>query len=256
MQNMESEFVDLTVTSPPYDNLREYNGYEFPFEEIADQLYRITKPGGVVVWIVGDASINGSETGTSFRQALYFKEIGFNIHDTMIYAKAPSFPPNEKSIRYGQEFEYMFVFSKGKPKTVNLIVDRKNRWGGHKSFGKQTERTKKGELKPRKKNTIREVSPRWNIWHYAVGAGNGTEDEIVKDHPATFPEKLVGDHIKSWSNPNDIVYDPFMGSGTTAKIAHIMDRAWIGSEISEEYYNLSYKRLEKYLTQHTISFDG
>lgn len=229
MAKMPDNFIDLTVTSPPYDELREYNGYSFDFESIAKELFRVTKEGGVVVWIIGDATINGSETGTSFKQALYFKEIGFNLHDTMIYEKNSStYPANSKSNRYSQIFEYMFVFSKGKIFTSNLIKDKKNKWAGFKDFS--------GKLK----NKVPEYSPRNNIWKY-VTSFNG-----IKGHPAVFPEQLAHDHIISWSNENDIVYDPFLGSGTTAKAAMASNRNYIGSEISSEYCEIIKKRLHNY----------
>lgn len=224
---MEDKSVDLTVTSPPYDNLREYNGYFFDFENIAKELYRVTKDGGVVVWVVGDATLKGSETGTSFRQALYFKEIGFNIHDTMIYEKNSStYPANAKSVRYSQIFEYMFVFSKGKPKSIHLIADKPNKWAGHKDFS--------GKLK----NPVPDFSPRNNIWKYTTSFNDKTK------HPAVFPEQLANDHILSWSNEGDVVLDPFMGSGTTAKMAILNNRNYIGFEISSEYCEEANKRLQ------------
>lgn len=231
MRRMPDGFIDLTVTSPPYDNLREYKGYTFPFEDIARELFRVTKEGGVVVWVVGDATINGSETGTSFRQALFFMECGFRLHDTMIYQKNSSaYPSNDKSSRYTQIFEYMFVLSKGNPKTVNLICDKRNKWAGHSSFD--------GKVA-----CVKDFSPRENIWKYTTSFNDSTE------HPAVFPEQLAADHIYSWSNEGDIVYDCFAGSGTTAKMAHLMKRKWILSEISREYCELSRKRLEPYLKQ-------
>lgn len=250
MEAMPDNFIDLTVTSPPYDGLRDYNGYSFDFEPIARNLFRITKIGGVVVWVVGDAVVDGSETGTSFRQALYFMECGFNLHDTMIYKKqSPAYPASQKSNRYGQVFEYMFVFSKGQPKTYNLLKDKKNRWAGHKSFGTVSERLKSGELRERQYNDIGEYGYRFNVWEYLAGYGNSTNDEIAFEHPATFPEKLAADHIHTWSNAGDIVYDPFTGSGTTLKMAHIQNRSFIGSEISIEYFTMANKRLNPYLTQ-------
>lgn len=242
MKRMDDDFVDLTVTSPPYDNLRDYKGYVFPFEDIAKELFRVTKKGGVVVWVVGDATIDGSETGTSFRQALYFMECGFNLHDTMIYRRFASNPPNN---RYFQNFEYMFVFSKSKPRTINLLKDRNN--NNIKSGGDNT-RMKDGSTKKGNKTgmLLNKFGIRENIWEYQ----QHTIDNIY--HPAMFPEKLSMDHIKSWSNEDDLVYDPFMGSGTTAKMAHLLLRNWIGSEISEEYTELANKRLWQYLNQKTI----
>ena len=121
MKSIPDKSIDMVLTSPPYDNLRDYKGYTFNFEGIAQEIYRVLKDGGVCVWIVGDATIKGSETGTSFRQALYFKEIGFNLHDTMIWYKTNPMPYIKKNC-YTPCFEYMFVFSKGKPNTFNPIM--------------------------------------------------------------------------------------------------------------------------------------
>jgi DNA modification methylase len=256
MGHMPNQFIDLTVTSPPYDGLRDYNGYSFDFENIAKALYRITKKGGVVVWVVGDAIINGSETGTSFKQALYFKEnCGFNLHDTMLYKKnGAAYPANKKSNRYSQIFEYMFVFSKDKPKTKNLIKDKLNRWAREKTFGqlKATEIKAVSLSSTKRKRVTEEYGYRDNIWKYNNGSGYSTKDDIAYNHPAIFPETLAADHINSWSNESDLVYDPFMGSGTTAKMSHLLKRNWIGSEISSEYVELANNRIDKYIKQQDL----
>lgn len=241
MAKMPDCFVDLTVTSPPYDNLRTYNGYSFPFEEIAKELYRVTKDGGVVVWVVNDATIKGSESGTSFRQALYFKEIGFNLHDTMIWNK-PNSMPNVIKTRYRSSFEYMFVFSKGTPKTSNMITEP------CKYDGKLIKRTKgnKEAIGKDKSNLITKAEKiKSNVWDFIVAGTN-------YGHPAIFPEQLANDHIISWSNEGDLVYDPFIGSGTTAKMAHLLKRLWVGSEISEEYVKIAQERLDPFLRQQTL----
>ena len=242
MARMPDCFVDLTVTSPPYDGLRTYNGYSFPFEEIAKELYRITKDGGVVVWVVGDATVKGSETGTSFRQALYFKEIGFNVHDIMIYAKNSYMPLTHN--RYEQQFEYMFVFSKGKPKTFNPIMipsltagTKRNRGGSKANETTYAERLRE------EKTTVNSEKQKPNIWFYDVGKNDKTI------HNAPFPEQLVNDHIISWTNENDLVYDCFMGSGTTAKMSILNNRNWIGSEISSEYCDIIEERVKKALEE-------
>lgn len=189
-------------------------------------MYRVTKPGGVVVWVVGDATVGGSETGSSFRQALTFTNVGFKLHDTMVYEKNSStFPARKGSKRYTQIFEYMFVFSKGVPKTANLICDKPNKWAGHKDFS--------GKLK----NPVPDYSPRTNIWKYTTSFNDKT------GHPAPFPEALARDHIISWSNPGDVVLDPFIGSGTTAKMAILTGRNYIGFEISEEYCDIATRRV-------------
>ena len=239
LKTMESECIDLTVTSPPYDNLRDYNGYSFDFEGLAEQLYRVTKKGGIVVWVVGDSVINGSESGTSFRQALHFKEIGFNLHDTMIYAKKQPSLPNKN--RYLASFEYMFVLSKKSPKVYNLIKDRKNAYPGKST--NQVVREKNGKLSPRKDRITEEYSIRYNIWEYNTGYNLSTKDKIAFKHPATFPEKLAEDHIISWSNKGDLVLDPFVGSGTTCKMAKQLGRNYIGIDISQEYIDIAKQRI-------------
>jgi len=237
--NVADNTIDLTVTSPPYDNLRTYNGFSvFDFESTAKELYRVTKHGGVVIWVVGDSTIKGSETGTSFRQALFLKEIGFNLHDTMIWSKGTS--PFQHKNRYISCFEYMFVFSKGKPKTHSLIQDRKNKWAGTQIHG--TERQVNGITKPlsntQKSKHIKEFGSRLNIWEITPVKNN------VTTHPAPFPEQLAIDHIITWSNPGDLVLDPFTGSGTTLKTAEMLGRDSIGIEINPEYCGIIRQRLE------------
>lgn len=240
MAKMPDGFIDLTVTSPPYDNLRVYNGYSFDFEAVAKELFRVTKQGGVVVWVVGDATIKGSETGTSFKQALFFKEIGFNIHDTMIYGKKAVGAAGSKYC-YQQSFEFMYIFTKGKIKTFNPIKDLIP-----KNAGKPTRYTKNSKSNSDGYSTETHIkiapktSKRQNIWFYDIGFAS---QDDKNSHPAVFPEQLAQDHIISWSNEGDLVYDPFMGSGTTAKMAILNKRNWIGSEISEEYCKIIERRI-------------
>lgn len=233
MSRMADNSIDMVLTSPPYDDLRAYNGYSFDFESIAKELARIIKPSGVIVWVIGDATKNGNESGSSFRQALSFQSLGLNLHDTMIYEKnSPAYPASRTGNRYTQIFEFMFVFSKGKP-TCNLLIDKPNKWAGHKDFA--------GKLK----NPVPDFSPRNNIWKYTTSF-NGIK------HPAPFPEQLAADHIASWSNTGDLVYDPFMGSGTTAKMALLAGRNFIGSEISQEYADLANKRLANVTNRYAL----
>jgi len=246
MKDWPDGCVDLVVTSPPYDDLRDYKGYSFEFEGIAQQLYRITKDGGVVVWVVADKTVNGSETGTSFKQALYFMKIGFNLHDTMIYEKSGcSFPETN---RYYPIAEYMFILSKGTPKTINLISDRINTYAGEYVARENADRQKDGSLTPNTayKNEynkkVKQFGVRYNIWKYSVGKGNTTKDDVFA-HPAIFPEKLAADHILSWSNSGDIVLDPMSGSGTTVKMANLLGRRYIGIDISPEYCQIAEDRL-------------
>jgi len=244
--------IDLTVTSPPYDDLRTYNNkvkteegetFSFDFTKMVKELYRVTKKGGIVVWIVGDQVKKGGETGNSFKQALSFLETGFLLYDTMIYMKNGSPFPEKK--RYSQVFEYMFIFSKGSPKTVNLIKDKKNKWAGYSNFGKRVMRTKDGELKEMPKFKIGEYGNRYNVWNYSTGKNYSTKDEIAFQHPAIFPEELAEDHILSWSNEGDIVLDPMVGSGTTSKMAKLNNRNYIGFDINGEYIRIANTRIEK-----------
>ena len=251
MGKIPNDSVDLTVTSPPYDNIRDYKGFCFEegdFKKIVKELFRVTKKGGVVVWVVGDAVMKGSETGTSFRQALGFMDGGFKLHDTMIYEKnTSSFPARRSGKRYTQIFEYMFVFCKGKIETGNLICDKPNKWAGHTNWGKNTHRGKDGELKKTKDiKPVPDFSPRNNIWRYNVGNGFNSKDKESHEHPAIFPEKLAEDHILSWSNEGDVVLAPFMGSGTTCKMAKKNGRKYIGIDASKEYCDLAEKIIAKY----------
>jgi len=239
MEQWQDNVIDLTVTSPPYDNLRDYKGFRFDFLGIASQLWRITKPGGVVVWIVGDATIKGSETGTSFKQAICFTDYGFNLHDTMIYQKRNYLPAQKINYRYANSFEYMFVFSKGKPKTFNPTME-KCKWAGIGKVG--TFRNKEGTTTQRNV-VINEYKIISNVWDYETGYMKSTKDKIAYKHPATFPERLAHDHIISWSNEGDIVLDPMCGSGTTLKEAAKLNRQFIGVDISSEYCAIAQERL-------------
>lgn len=239
MRNMPKSYVDLVVTSPPYDNLRDYNGFTFDYQKTVDGLFRVLKPGGVVVWIVGDATIKGSKTGTSFRQALCFMDAGFRLHDTMIWHKGSFTAVGALKTRYAPVYEFMFIFSKGRPKTFNPIKDRKNKYANHRQ--KKCFRERNGDM-TRNYNTgrfVAEYGQRFNVWEIPPNRRNQT------GHPAVFPESLVRDHILTWSNAGDVVYDPFMGSGTTALAAIKQGRSFMGSEISSEYCEIATARLKK-----------
>lgn len=257
MRTMPDDHADLTVTSPPYDDLRKYEGFSFDFEPIARELYRITKPGGVLVWVVGDSTKDGSESLTSFRQALYFKDVcGFNMYDTMIYHREP-LPLTHR--RYEQHFEYMFVFSKGIPKVFNPIMEKSNNAGqitavAYKSATASECANTKLSGKVGKRVETKQNKLKGNVWSYGIGFNQTSCDSIAFQHPAIFPEKLAHDHIYSWSNEGDLVFDPFMGSGTVAKQAIRLKRRWVGSEVSEKYCEISVKRILKETEQ--LKFEG
>lgn len=245
MTSIPDGSVDLTVTSPPYDNLRTYNDSlewgERVWKPVLQQLFRITKDGGVVVWVVGDATVKGSETGTSFRQALFAMECGFNLHDTMIYAKDNVFAYDPRNGRYKHSHEYMFVLSKGRVKTFNPICDRPTKKSGSK--GVTGSRNKKGELRAAKDVEFKPMQARFNVWSYGVGFNQTTKDKEAFQHPAIFPDSLARDHILSWSHPSDVVFDPFLGSGTTGKMALESGRRFIGIEKESKYFDIACQRI-------------
>lgn len=244
LKEIEDLSIDLVITSPPYEDLRKYNGYIFGFnyfKEVANELLRCLKAGGVIIWVVADKTDNGSESGESFRQALYFKEVGFKLWDTMIFKKNNPIPKNHR--RYEQEFEYMFVFSKDKPKKFNPIKIP-CKFNGQKRTGTYRH-NKDGELtRLNTEGQVKKTKIRGNIWSYTVGK-NCTKVSESHKHQAIFPDKLVEDHLKTWSDEGDLVLDPFMGSGTVARICKNMNRFYFGFEISKEYYELAKKIIQE-----------
>lgn len=231
------ESVDLVVTSPPYDDLRTYGGHSWDFYGVAWQLKRVLKPGGVIVWNVNDATDGGTESGTSFEQAMHFKRLGLNLHDTMIWSKGGFTAVGSTAVRYGPVFEYMFVLSNGKPKTFNPIRDRSNKTVGDKRHGtiRQADGTFKNVSNAGK--LTEETGIRFNIWEIPNPGVAGNE------HPATFPIQIAADHITTWSNPGDIVIDPFSGSGTTCRAAKDLNRRFVGIEINPAYLEIAKRRL-------------
>ena len=246
MSRMEDNSIDLVVTSPPYDNLRTYDNDvdqswgETVWKPIISELSRVIADGGVIVWVVGDATIDGSETGSSFKQALYFMECGLNLYDTMIWEKTGT--PFPSQVRYNGVFEYMFVFAKGKPNTFNPLKKPNKTAGQYRKS--RAFRQKDGGFSEGRELTTSDEGNRNNIWIIKNGFNKSSKDKYAFDHPAIFPENLAHDHIVSWSNEGDVVYDPFLGSGTTAKMSKITKRKYIGSEINEDYFKIALKRIE------------
>ncbi len=245
LDHIPESSIDLVVTSPPYDDLRDYNDelvWNFEvFKKIAKKLYRVMKNGGTIAWVIGDKVTNKDKSLTSFKHALYFQSLGFKIYDVIIYEKTGSGPPHPN--RYFNTFEYILIVTKGNIKTVNLLKDKKNKWGGKSTFADITRREKDGSLTNKGKKIINKFGVRTNIWKYSNGKNFSTRDAIAYQHPAIFPEKLVEDNILSWSNPGDVVLDLFGGSGTTAKIAEKHNRDWIYIEKVKKYCTLASKRI-------------
>ena len=252
MKRIDDASVDCVVTSPPYDNLRKYGGvaegWNFDkFKAIAQQIARVLKQGGVCVWVCGDEVVNGSETGTSFRQALYFMECGLLLYDTMIYLKANPIPQTHR--RYEQTFEYMFVLSKGKPTTFNPIMEKCVEAGKPQQWGRSIntdERTAK-YFRADDVQITRETKIHGNVFTYSVG-GKKT------GHPAVFPERLALEQIYSWSNTNDLILDPFLGSGTTAIACLKERRHFVGFELNKEYFDIAQRRIALERQQPQLDF--
>lgn len=240
LTQFETDCIDFILTSPPYDNLRNYGGYSFNFTTLAQELYRILKDGGVMVWVIADATIQGSETGTSFRQALHFMDIGFNLHDTMIFKKRNPIPQIYRK-RYINEFEYMFVFSKGTVKTHNSLMVPCIHAGLELGSTTYKNYSKNSQIRTKLANPVKQEKIKGNVWEYVVGKNK--EDQEAKGHPAPFPCQLARDHILSWTHADDIVLDPMCGSGTTCKVAYELQRRFIGIEIHKEYCTLARQRI-------------
>jgi len=249
MKDIPDGSVDMVLTSPPYDNLRSYNGNnklwnKTVWKNIIKELYRVVNDGGVVVWVVGDKTINGNETGTSFEQALYFKSVGFNLNDTMIFEKQNPLP-TDKRYRYCDCFEYMFVFSKNRNKTFNPLLEKTTTKRTYKSsWGRKNDKLISSVGKTR---TTKDFKVKKNIFSYAISKGGATKNNNAFKHPAIFPEKLASDHIISWSNEGDTILDPFMGSGTTGVACVNLNRSFIGIEQDENYYNLGVNRINEHI---------
>lgn len=241
LQRQPDNSISFTLTSPPYDDIRDYKGFSFPFEEIAQELWRTCDRNGVIAWNVADATVNGSETGTSMRQALYFMSLGFRLHDTMIYVKRNPMPASVNSKRYHQAWEYIFILSKDAPATFNPIMV-KAKYGHLAANMKHRGTDGNLDYKKTKRNEFTKVR---NIFEYSVGGGHTTRDKIAYQHPAIMPEQLAADLITTWTNPGDLVFDPFTGSGTTAKMALFHERHFIGTELSEEYCRIAEQRLQE-----------
>ena len=241
--------VDAVVTSPPYDDLRTYgdafNGVDCL--QVISLLAPQIAEGGVIMWNVADATKNGSETGTSFRQALHAMQCGLNLHDTMIYIKENvNFP---ESVRYFSGFEYMFMFSNGRPKTFNPIKDRRNKWAGTAMHG--TDRQPDGSLKQisGKGKIVEAQGMRFNYWLMTNNAPD-------TGHPAPMPYQMAHGHIASWTNCGDIVLDPFLGSGTTGVAAVQMGRKFIGIEREPKYFDIAVRRIENAQRQGDFFIQG
>ena len=240
MKRIPNDSIDLILTSPPYDDLRDYKGYHFDFQAISREILRIIKPTGVVVWVIGDRIVKGNRTLTSFKQALAFQDIGFKVHDVMIYRKRNT--PFMRSNAYTSCYEFMLILTKGKPGTFNPIYEKS---AGNQCHIMRGNKGKDGVYKVIKQGQLKENKVRSNIWEYAVGLYGTTSDKIAFKHPAVFPENLAKDHILSWTNENDIVLDPMCGSGTTCKMAKLTNRNFIGMDISEEYCRIAQERVSK-----------
>ncbi|NQU22454.1 MAG: site-specific DNA-methyltransferase [Candidatus Nealsonbacteria bacterium] len=254
MAGMPDACIPFTMASPPYDHIRKYGGQRFDFEATALQLYRITMEGGVVVWIVRDAIVNGGESGTIARQQLYFLDLGFRLHATMVMKTKRTGLPQQ--VRYPTQFEYAFVFSKGRPRTINLIRDRRNSTAGQRhKIHRERDDGRRETVGYHPFKVVGKYGLRGNVWEYDVGGGKSTTDEFAFGHPALMHEQMAEDHILSWSRPGDLVFDPMCGSGTTCKMALLNNRRYLGFEIHGPYFQIAQKRMRRAHEQHRRDLD-
>lgn len=237
MRTLPDGCIPLTVTSPPYDNLREYGGHTFDFGAVARELWRVTAPGGVLVWFTQDQTVGGGQTGTGCRQQLFLQDIGFRVYERIVMDRINPLP---RTRHYSGVLEIAVVLSKGRPRSVNLLCDKPNRQAGavYPTFCRSRSGRVDGRAKPIPRYGVRGV-----VWRYTVGGPHSTADLGDYAHPSVMPEAMAEDHIRSWSRPGDVVLDPFLGSGTTAKIALLNDRRYLGYEVHEPYFGIAHRRL-------------
>ena len=257
MRALPDACIPMTLTSPPYDSIRDYGGHEWSpkvFRAVAEELYRVTTPGGVVVWVVQDQVLDGRESGTFSRQRLYFEEVGFGVYSTMIMVSNGFRLPQGR--RYVNQYQYAVVLSKGRPRSVTLLRDRPNSTAGESSKGKVRSRDGVLSLRRYSDRVVAEYGRRSNVWIYDVGWAKSTGDDYAFEHPAVMSEKMAEDHILSWSKPGDFVFDPFLGSGTTCKMALLNDRHYLGFEVHRPFYQVAVRRMQDAHAEHRRRLDA
>jgi site-specific DNA-methyltransferase (adenine-specific) len=256
MATLPDNCIPLTVTSPPYDKLRRYGGQRWSFEtfeKVARQLFRLTMPGGVVLWVVQDGTVDGSLTGTSARQWLYFQQIGFDLNSVLILATRGW---RSQTSRYANQFHFGFVLSKGRPRAFHPIRDRINSTAGQRL--RCSRRSASGEAVTTY-NGDRRLGLhgyRANVWFYDVGGGKSTKDRYASRHEALMPEQMARDLIISWSRPGDLIFDPFCGAATTCKMALLSHRHYLGIEAHALYYRLALRRMRDAQTEYRRQLDA
>ncbi len=242
MAALSNECIPFTLTSPPYDGLRTYDGLaDWNFMDVAKELYRITMQGGVVVWVVQEQIIDGSESGETSRQRLAFANIGFRLHHTMVMGKLGGI--QFSSNRYGRPLEYAFILSKGPPRYFNPLRDRPNKEAGRvKVF---LNRNRDGSFAPVKRTQVHPYGLRGSIWFYPTGKNNSAKEDYAFEHPALMPEQMAEDDILSWTKVGDLVFNPFAGAGTALKMALLNHRSYLGFEINPKYVEIARRRLRE-----------
>jgi site-specific DNA-methyltransferase (adenine-specific) len=242
MRKIPDGAIDLVVTSPPYDNLRDYNGYSVDLNETGKNIYRILKDGGVAVMVIQDQTKNFGKSLTSFRTIVdWCDNVGFKLFECVIYRKNGTEGAWWKN-RFRVDHEYMPIFLKGeKPQYFNKdSLKVKSKHGGKIMTGFANRKTN-GETGKSITKAINEMKCRGTVWDYLMA---GDKDPVKRKHPAPFPDKIPFDFINCFCPPNGIVLDPFVGSGSTVVGAKKLNRSFIGFDISEEYCNLTRKRLD------------
>lgn len=247
MKKIPDNSVDIVVTSPPYDGIRDYNGFNFDLHETGRGLIRILKEGGIVAMVIQDQTKNFGKTLTSFKTIIdWCDNIGFKLFECVIYRKHGS-EGAWWTNRFRVDHEYMPIFLKGeKPQYFNkenLKVPSIH--GGKVMTGSGSRRTD-GKTNARVTRPINTMKCRGTIWNYLMA---GDKDPIKRQHPAPFPDQIPLDFIECFCPPGGVVLDPFMGSGSTAVAAKKLNRKYIGFDTSEEYIKIAHARLRNTETQ-------
>ena len=243
LKNFPDNSIDMVVTSPPYDGLRDYNGFSLDLHKIGKEIYRVLKDGGIAVMVIQDATKDFAKSLTSFRTIVdWCDNVGFRLFETVIYHKNGTEGAWWKQ-RFRVDHEYMPIFMKGKkPQYFNkepLKIPSKH--GGKVMSGSGNRRTD-GTLSETVRRPINTMKCRGTVWDYLMA---GDKNPLKRKHPAVFPDKIPYDCIQCFCPEGGLVLDPFIGCGSTAVMAKVLGRNYIGIDISREYCDLAEERIEK-----------
>ena len=242
LKTLPDECIDFVITSPPYDALRDYNGYKLDLHGLGVELLRVLKDGGICVMVIQDSTRDFAKSLTSFRTIVdWCDNIGFRLFECNIYNRQGTEGAWWKK-RFRVDHEYMPIFLKGKRPQYfdkeNIKIPSKH--GGKIMTGANI-RTKNGQTGSRKVKINPTKCPGTVM---TFGNTCGGESKLKSKHPAVFPNMLAYDMIECFCPEDGTVLDPFNGSGTTTLAAKCLGRNYIGIDVSEEYNKIARERLE------------